>query len=101
MNWWLASLRTAVESDTGRTLAERLASLAKAACIVEGLALDSNGWAALLGLKNARSFLKIKRRNKLTAHKPGAALLFSADDLLRASLQRAPHKEHKEMDEAQ
>jgi hypothetical protein len=85
LNWLLALVRTAVESEAGRSLADRLGRLASAACIIDGLTLDSGGWAALLGLKNARSFSKVKTRRKVFVHKPGQTLMVSAGDLLRAS----------------
>lgn len=94
LNWLLGMIRTAVESKTGRVLGERLRSLAGASCIINGLTLDSQGWAALLGLKNARSFSKIKRRRQIAAHKPGQTLMFSAADLLRAAARETPGADH-------
>jgi hypothetical protein len=86
LNWALGLVRTAVESEAGRSLADRFGRLAGAACIIDGLTLDSAGWAALLGLKNARSFSKVKTRRKVHVHKPGQTLMVSASDLLRASV---------------
>lgn len=85
LNWLLGLIRAAVESETGRSLGERVGRLAGASCIIDGLTLDSAGWVALLGLKNARSFSKMKTRRKILAHKPGQTLMYSAADLLRAS----------------
>jgi hypothetical protein len=85
LNWFLVRLRAALESEEGRALAGRFRQLAAASCIIEGLALDAEGWAALLRLKNARSFAKLKRRRHIPAHKPGQTLLYSAADVLRAS----------------
>ncbi len=85
LNWLLGFIRTAVESEAGQLLTERLGRLAGASCIIDGLTLDSAGWAALLGLKNARSFSKIKMRRQIVTHKPGQSLMFSAGDLLRPS----------------
>jgi hypothetical protein len=84
-NWALGIVRAAVESEEGRALLERLGRLARASWIVNGITLDSEGWAALLGLKNARSFSKVKIRRQVRAHKPGRTVMFSAEDVLSAS----------------
>jgi hypothetical protein len=95
LNWALKAIRKGAESESGRVIFDRLVRLATSACIVNGLTLDSDGWAALLNLANGRSFSALKNRRKVASHKPGQTLMFSAADLLRASLrsQEAPHKE--------
>ncbi len=95
LNWLLTCLRAAIESEEGRALGQRLRQLAAASCVIEGLSLDAEGWAGLLGLKNARSFAKLKRRRHIPAHKPGQTLLYSAVDLLRASA-RGIHEEEED-----
>ena len=95
VNWLLTSLRKVVESDEGRAVGQRLRLLAAASCVIEGLSLDAEGWAGLLGLKNARSFAKLKRRRHIPAHKPGQTLLYSAVDQLRASA-RGIHEEEED-----
>jgi hypothetical protein len=99
LNWALKAIRKAAESESGRAIFDRLVRLATSACIVNGLTLDSEGWAALLNLANGRSFSALKNRRKVASHKPGQTLMFSAADLLRASVrsQEAPRKEsHRE-----
>jgi len=86
LNWLLSTIRRAAESPSGRALFDRLARLATSACIIDGLTLDSEGWAALLNLANGRSFAALKNRRKIPPHKPGQTLMFSAADLLRASV---------------
>ena len=86
LNWALAAIRKAAESESGRALIDRVARLATSACIFDGLTLDSEGWAALLNLANGRSFSALKNRCKIAPHKPGQTLMFSAADLLRASV---------------
>jgi hypothetical protein len=85
LNWALAAIRKVAESESGRALIDRIARLATSACIIDGLTLDSEGWAALLNLANGRSFSALKNRRKIAPHKPGQTLMFSAADLLRAS----------------
>jgi hypothetical protein len=85
LNWALAAIRKVAESESGRALIYRIARLATSACIIDGLTLDSEGWAALLNLANGRSFSALKNRRKIAPHKPGQTLMFSAADLLRAS----------------
>jgi hypothetical protein len=85
LNWALTAIRKTAESERGRALLDRLARLATSACIIDGLSLDSEGWAALLNLANGRSFSALKNRRKIAPHKPGQTLMFSAADLLRAS----------------
>jgi hypothetical protein len=85
LNWALGAIRKAVESESGCAILDRLARLAHSACIVNGLTLDSEGWAALLNLANGRSFSALKNRRKVPAHKPGQTLMFAAADLLRAT----------------
>jgi hypothetical protein len=84
-NWLLGLVRGVAESEEGRMLLERLGRLAGASFIIKGLTLDSEGWAALLGLKNGRSFSKVKMRRQVRTHKPGRTVMFSAEDLLSAS----------------
>jgi hypothetical protein len=86
LNWALGAIRKGAESENGRLILDRLARLATSACIVNGLTLDSEGWAALLNLANGRSFSALKNRRKVTSHKPGQTLMFSAADLLRATV---------------
>ncbi len=86
LNWALAAIRKGVESESGRAILDRLVRLATSACIIDGLTLDSEGWAALLNLANGRSFSALKNRRKISSHKPGQTLMFSAADLLRASV---------------
>jgi hypothetical protein len=86
LNWLFAAIRSVAESESGRAILDRLARLATSACIVDGLTLDSEGWAALLNLANGRSFSAMKNRRKIASHKPGQTLMFSASDLLRASV---------------
>jgi hypothetical protein len=87
LNWALAAIRKGAESESGRAILDRLVRLATSACIIDGLTLDSEGWAALLNLANGRSFSALKNRRKIAPHKPGQTLMFSAADLLRASVQ--------------
>jgi len=86
LNWALAAIRKVAESESGRALVDRIARLVSSACIIDGLTLDSEGWAALLNLANGRSFSALKNRRKIAPHKPGQTLMFSAADLLRASV---------------
>ncbi len=85
LNWALGTIRKAAESERGRRILNRLLRLADSACIVDGLTLDSEGWAALLNLANGRSFSALKNRREVVSHKPGQTLMYSAADLLRAS----------------
>jgi hypothetical protein len=85
VNWMLSALRFAAQSETGRAIVDRFARLATSACIIDGLTLDSEGWAALLNLANGRSFSALKNRRKIAPHKPGQTLMFSARDVLEAS----------------
>jgi hypothetical protein len=85
LNWALGTIRKVAESEQGRRILDRLIRLADSACIVDGLTLDSKGWAALLNLANGRSFSALKNRRGVASHKPGQTLMFSAADLLRAS----------------
>jgi hypothetical protein len=87
LNWALAAIRKGAESESGRAIVDRIVRLATSACIIDGLTLDSEGWAALLNLANGRSFSALKNRRKIASHKPGQTLMFSAADLLRASVQ--------------
>jgi hypothetical protein len=86
LNWALAAIRAAAESEIGRVILDRVARLATSACIIDGLTLDSEGWAALLNLANGRSFSALKNRRKIAPHKPGQTLMFSAADLLTATV---------------
>jgi hypothetical protein len=86
LNWAIRAIRKAAESENVRALLDRLARLATSACIIDGLTLDSEGWAALLNLANGRSFSALKNRRKIAPHKPGQTLMFSAADLLQASV---------------
>jgi hypothetical protein len=86
LNWALAAIRKGAESESGRAIVDRIVRLATSACIIDGLTLDSEGWAALLNLANGRSFSALKNRRKIASHKPGQTLMFSAADLLRASV---------------
>jgi hypothetical protein len=85
LNWALTALRSATQSEIGRTILDRVARLATSACIIDGLTLDSEGWAALLNLANGRSFSALKNRRKIAPHKPGQTLMFSAANLLAGS----------------
>jgi hypothetical protein len=85
LNWLIGSIRRAAESESARLILDRFVRLATSACIIDGLTLDSNGWAALLNLANGRSFSAMKNRRKIAAHKPGQTLMFSAADLLDAA----------------
>ena len=89
LNCVLAALRMAAESDSARAICDRFVRLATSAIIVDGLTLDSRGWAALLNLANERSFSALKNRRKISPHKPGQTLMFSAADVLEASLRQA------------
>jgi hypothetical protein len=84
-NWLIGSIRRAAKSESARTILDRFVRLATSACIIDGLTLDSNGWAALLNLANGRSFSAMKNRRRIAAHKPGQTLMFSAADLLDAA----------------
>ena len=86
LNWLLAAIRRVAESESGRKILDRIARLAASACIIDGVTLDSEGWAALLNLANGRSFSAMKNRRKIASHKLGQTLMFSASDLLRASV---------------
>jgi hypothetical protein len=99
LNWALAAIRKAAESESGRTLIDRIARLATSACIIDGLTLDSEGWAALLNLANGRSFSALKNRRKIEPHKPGQTLMFSAADLLRASVRSREGPQPKSLKE--
>jgi hypothetical protein len=90
LNCLLAALRMAAESESIRAICDRFVRLATSAVIVDGLTLDSRGWAALLNLANERSFSALKNRRKISPHKPGQTLMFSAADVLRASLRQPP-----------
>jgi hypothetical protein len=96
LNWLVAAVRSAVESESGRAIIDRLARLATSACIIEGLTLDSEGWAALLNLANGRSFSAMKNRRKIASYKPGQTLMFSASDLLAASSRSREDPDSKE-----
>ncbi|HEV8002446.1 MAG TPA: hypothetical protein VGP63_21345 [Planctomycetaceae bacterium] len=85
LNWALGAIRKVAESEKGRRILDRFVRLADSACIVDGLTLDSEGWAALLNLANGRSFSALKNRRGVQSRKPGQTLMFSAADLLRAS----------------
>ena len=86
LNWVLGAIRKAAESEGLRAFLDRIARLATSACIIDGVTLDSEGWAALLNLANGRSFSALKNRRKIASHKPGQTLMFSASDLLQASV---------------
>lgn len=88
LNCLLAALRRAAESESVRAICDRFVRLATSAVIVDGLTLDSRGWAALLNLANERSFSALKNRRKISPHKPGQTLMFSAADVLQASLRQ-------------
>jgi hypothetical protein len=88
LNRLLGAIRKGAESESGRAILDRLVRLATSACIIDGLTLDSEGWAALLNLANGRSFSAMKNRRKIPPHKPGQTLMYAAADLLRASAQR-------------
>ncbi len=94
LNWALSAIRRVAESESGRALIDRIARLATSACIIDGLTLDSEGWAALLNLANGRSFSALKNRRQIAPHKPGQTLMFSAADLLQASVRprKAPER---------
>jgi hypothetical protein len=85
LNWALGAIRKVAESEKGRRILDRFIRLADSACIIDGLTLDSEGWAAFLNLANGRSFSALKNRRKVPAHKPGQTLMFAAADLLRAT----------------
>jgi hypothetical protein len=85
LNWALGAIRKVAESEKGRRILDRFIRLADSACIIDGLTLDSEGWAALLNLANGRSFSALKNRRGVPSRKPGQTLMFSAADLLRAS----------------
>ena len=85
LNWLIGSIRRGAESESGGTILDRFVRLATSACIIDGLTLDSNGWAALLNLANGRSFSAMKNRRRIQALKPGQTLMFSAADLLDAA----------------
>ena len=85
LNWALGAIRKVAESEQGRRILDRFVRLADSACIIDGLTLDSKGWAALLNLANGRSFAALKNRRGVASHRPGQTLMFSAADLLRAS----------------
>jgi hypothetical protein len=97
--WALATIRKVAESESGRALIDRIARLATSACIIDGLTLDSEGWAAFLNLANGRSFSALKNRRKIAPHKPGQTLMFSAADLLRASVRSREGPEPKSLKE--
>jgi hypothetical protein len=99
LNWALRAIRNAVESESGRALFDRLARLATSACIIDGLTLDSEGWAALLNLANGRSFSAMKNRRQIAPHKPGQTLMFSAADLLQASVRSRGGPERNSLNE--
>jgi hypothetical protein len=95
LNWALSAIRRVAESESGRALIDRIARLATSACIIDGLTLDSEGWAALLNLANGRSFSALKNRRQIAPHKPGQTLMFSAADLLQASVRPREAPERK------
>jgi hypothetical protein len=99
LNWALAAIRKVAESESGRALIDRIARLATSACIIDGLTLDSEGWAALLNLANGRSFSALKNRRKIAPHKPGQTLMFSAADLLQASVRSRGGPERNSLNE--
>ena len=99
LNWLIGSIRRAAESESARIVLDRFLRLATSACIIDGLTLDSNGWAALLNLANGRSFSAMKNRRRIPAHKPGQTLMFPAADLLdAASRSREGRQQHSSED---
>jgi hypothetical protein len=86
LNYVLSAVRKAAESPRGRAILDRILRLLESGWILDGVTSDSEGWAALLNLANGRSFSAMKNRRQIAAHKPGQTLMFSAADVLRASV---------------